>query len=176
MDEKSSPPSYFQDLKVMVIDDHEYMRTVLGSILLGFKISRVKDYPDAVAAYAALGKFEPNLILTDWEMKPVDGLQLIRRIRTGTDSPDRFVPIVMVTGHSHVDKVMQARNAGANDFLIKPVSANSLYLRIRSTMEHPRPFVRSETYFGPDRRRREIGAPAGTAERRVAKATVVVAA
>ena len=46
-----------------------------------------------------------------------------------------------------------ARNAGANDFLVKPVSAKSVYLRIRSTMEHPPPFVRSQTYFGPDRRR-----------------------
>ncbi len=175
MDKKSSLPLYFQDLRVMVIDDQEYMRTVLASILLGLKISRVKEYADAAAAYAALGTFEPNLILTDWEMKPVDGLQLIRRIRTDTGSPNRFVPIVMVTGHNHVDKVMQARNAGANDFLIKPVSAKSVYLRIRSTLEHPRPFVRSEIYFGPDRRRREIGSPEKSADRRVTKATVVVA-
>ncbi len=82
----------------------------------------------------------------------------------------------MVTGHNNVDKVMRARNAGVNDFLVKPVSAKSVYLRIRSTMENPQPFVRSETYFGPDRRRCARGPPMGVGERRAAKATKVVAA
>lgn len=176
MNEKSSVPSYFDDLRVMVIDDQEYMRTVLAAMLLGLKINRVKAFADAVAAYAAIKDFGPNLVLTDWEMKPVDGLQLVRRIRTAKDSPDRHIPIVMVTGHNHVDKVMRARNAGANDFLIKPLSARSVYLRIRATMEKPRPFVTSETYFGPDRRRRDLGPPMGGAERRVVKNTTVVAA
>ncbi len=176
MNEKSSVPSYFDDLRVMVIDDQEYMRTVMYSILRSLEIGRVQAYADAVAAYAAMKDFGPNLILTDWEMKPVDGLQLVRRIRMAKDGPDRHVPIVMVTGHNHVDKVMRARNAGANDFLIKPLAARSVYLRIRATMEKPRPFVTSETYFGPDRRRRDLGPSLGGAERRVVKKTTVVAA
>lgn len=176
MDDNSSQPRYFEELKVQVIDDQEYMRSVLASILRGLGIRHIEEHPDAVAAYAALQNFDAGLILTEWEMKPVDGLQFVRRIRTGKDSPNRYVPIVMVTGHSHVDKVMQARNAGANEFLVKPVSAKSVYLRIRSTMEHPQPFVRSESYFGPDRRRRDLGPPTRTTERRKAKATTVVAA
>ncbi len=176
MDEKSSVPPYFEDLKVLAIDDQEYMLSLLTSILRGIGIRHVEVHADAVAGFAALGAFDASLILTDWEMKPVDGLQFIRRVRTGKDSPNRYVPIVMVTCHNHVDRVMQARNAGANDFLVKPVSAKSVYLRIRSTMEQPRPFVRSETYFGPDRRRRELGPPEGTDDRRVAKETTIVAA
>ena len=176
MTKKSSVPPYFEELKVQVIDDQEYMLTVLASILRGFGIRHVEAHPDAVTAFNELKEFDANLILTDWEMKPVDGLQFVRRIRTGKDSPNRYVPIVMVTGHNHVDKVMQARNAGANDFLVKPVSAKSVYLRIRSTMENPQPFVRSKTYFGPDRRRCELGPPMGLGERRIAKATTIVAA
>ena len=176
MDKKPSVPQYFEELKVQVIDDQEYMRVVLASILRGFGIRHVEVYPDPVTAFDELETFDASLILTDWDMKPVDGLQFIHRIRTGKDSPNPYVPIVMVTSHSHVDKVMQARNAGANDFLVKPVSAKSVYLRIRSTMENPQPFVRSKAYFGPNRRRCELGPPKGVSERRVAKATQIVAA
>ncbi len=176
MGENSSLPPFFEELKIQVIDDQEYMRSVLGSFLRGFNIRHVREYADPVKAFNELEKFEANLILTDWEMKPVDGLQLVHRIRMGKDSPNRYVPIVMVTGHNNVDRVMQARNAGANDFLVKPVSAKSVYLRIRSTMENPQPFVQSKTYFGPDRRRCELGPPMGIGERRVAKVTKIVAA
>ena len=176
MAKNSSVPPYFNELKIQVIDDQEYMRSVLNSILRAFNIRDVREYADPVTAFNELEEYEANLILTDWEMKPVDGLQFVRRIRTGKDSPNRYVPIVMVTGHNNVDRVMQARNAGANDFLVKPVSAKSVYLRIRSTMENPQPFVNSKDYFGPNRRRCELGPPMGSGERRVAKATKVVAA
>ena len=176
MGENSSVPPYFEELKIQLIDDQEYMRTVLISILRAFSIRDIREYADPVTAFNELESFEANLILTDWEMKPVDGLQFIHRIRTGKNSPNPYVPIVMVTGHNNVERVVQARNAGANDFLAKPVSAKSVYLRIRSTMENPQPFVRSKNFFGPNRRRCELGPPMGFGERRVAKTTKVVAA
>jgi len=147
MQGNSATPEYFESLRVMVVDDQEYMRSLLSSILRGLQIDHVEVHGDAVEAYAALTRFDPTLILTDWEMKPVDGLRFVHRIRMGDDSPNRYVPIVMVTGHNHVDKVRQARDAGANDFLIKPVSAKSVYSRICCTIERPRPFVRATAYF-----------------------------
>ena len=176
MGENSSVPPYFHELKIQVIDDQEYMRSVLNSILRAFSIRDIREYADPVTAFNELEAFDASLILTDWEMKPVDGLRLVRRIRMGKDSPNRYVPIVMVTGHNNVDRVMQARNAGANDFLVKPVSAKSVYLRIRSTMENPRPFLRTKTYVGPDRRRCELGPPRGIGERRAGHSSTIVAA
>ncbi len=176
MESNSATPEYFASLRVMVVDDQEYMRILLCSILNGLKVGDIQAHGDAVEAYAALVSFDPTLILTDWEMKPVDGLRFVRRIRMSDDSPNRYVPIVMVTGHNHVDKVRQARDAGANDFLIKPVSVKSVYSRIKGTIEKPRPFVRGASYFGPDRRRRDMGPPSGAAERRADKSTTVVAA
>ena len=94
MDKKPSVPQYFEELKVQVIDDQEYMRVVLASILRGFGIRHVEVYPDPVTAFDELETFDASLILTDWDMKPVDGLQFIHRIRTGKDSPNPYVPIV----------------------------------------------------------------------------------
>ena len=73
---------------------------------------------------------------------------------TSPESQNPFVPIVMLTGHTSLERVHQARDAGINEFLAKPVSSKNLLGRLVSVIEHPRPFVRARCYFGPCRRRR----------------------
>ena len=89
-------------------------------------------------------------------MSPLDGLDFVRLVRTGNDSPNKFVPIVMLTGHTETHRVMEARDCGVNEFLAKPNSARGLYARIRQIIDNPRPFIQTSRYFGPDRRRRQI--------------------
>ena len=74
-------------------------------------------------------------------------------VRTAPDSPNPFVPIIMLTAHSSLERVIQARDSGVNEFLTKPVTASGLYSRISTVIESPRQFVRASEYFGPDRRR-----------------------
>jgi DNA-binding response OmpR family regulator len=74
-------------------------------------------------------------------------------IRTSPESPNRFMPIIMLTGYTQHNHVVQARDTGANEFLAKPVSVNSILTRLLALIEHPRPYVRTKTYFGPCRRR-----------------------
>jgi DNA-binding response OmpR family regulator len=64
-----------------------------------------------------------------------------------------FVPIIMLTGHTERTRVTAARDAGITEFLAKPISAKGLYQRVFSVVAHPRPFIKTATYFGPDRRR-----------------------
>jgi DNA-binding response OmpR family regulator len=66
------------------------------------------------------------------------------------------VPIIMITGHTEKHQVEAARDAGITEFLIKPITAQSLFSRITEVVERPRAFVRCESYFGPDRRRRNV--------------------
>ena len=91
--------------------------------------------------------------MVDWEMGPSSGIELTKRIRTASDSPNPFLPIIMVSGYSEVARVLKARDAGVNEFLAKPVSAHSIYTRIKMLIERPRTFVRSPAFVGPDRRR-----------------------
>ena len=72
-----------------------------------------------------------------------------------SQSPNPFVPIIMLTGHTHVDRVLQARDAGVTEFLAKPISINAILSRLVAIVDHPRPFVRTKSYFGPCRRRRD---------------------
>ena len=94
-------------------------------------------------------------------MKPMDGLAFTREIRTAQNSPNPFIPIVMMSGHTEKHRVQAARDAGITEFLAKPITAQSLFARIAEIVDRPRPFVRCPGYFGPDRRRKAIEDYAG---------------
>jgi DNA-binding response OmpR family regulator len=95
----------------------------------------------------------PDIVITDWAMPIFDGIELTQMIRQPGASANPFVPIIMLTGHSEKRRVVAARDAGVTEFLVKPLSARALYERIVNVVVNPRPFVRTKTYFGPDRRR-----------------------
>ena len=142
------------------------MRRLLRSILAALGFQDIREADGAKEAYGSLTQYPPDFVIADWHMKPVDGLEFIRMVRLGADSPNPFLPIIMLTGHTELRRVIEARDAGANEVMAKPISARALYARILSIIEEPRPFVRTADYFGPDRRRRDVGPPPGVAERR----------
>ena len=81
----------------------------------------------------------------------MDGVECVRQIRT-LNGVNRFVPIIMVTGYTETSLKKEARDAGVDDFLGKPISPQSLLGRIISVMDNRRPFYEADGYFGPDRR------------------------
>lgn len=144
----------FDQVNVLLVDDNAHMRTLLAEILKAVGVTRPREASDGAEAFEMLraGKFD--VVFTDISMKPMDGIEFTRLLRTSPSSPNPYVPIVMITGHSTGTRVTAARDAGANEFLAKPVTAKNVLDRLRLIINHPRPFVRTPTYFGPDRRRR----------------------
>ena len=142
-------------LNFLIIDDNKHMRALIKSILHALGAKNILDAGDGADAFKQLRHFPADIILCDWSMDPLDGLDFTRLVRTGKDSPNPFVPIIMLTGHTEMNRVVEARDAGVHEFLAKPISATGLYARIRAIIENPRPFVRSGPYFGPDRRRKQ---------------------
>ena len=153
-------------LRVLIVDDNRYMRDLMQDVLLAFKIRDICKADDVPKAFQELKYFAADIILTDWHMEPLDGVEFVQLVRNANDSPNPYVPIVMVTGFSEAERVWQARDAGVNEFLVKPLSAKSIYSRIISIIDRPRPFVRTKDFFGPDRRRQNLGPPPQVAERR----------
>jgi DNA-binding response OmpR family regulator len=103
-----------------------------------------------------LREAKPDFVVTDLSMEPVDGVEFTRRVRQSKDSPNAYLPIIMVTGHTERPRIMAARDAGVTEILAKPINAQSLMLRIAEVVGKPRPFVRAGDYFGPDRRRHNV--------------------
>ena len=92
--------------------------------------------------------------MTDLAMQPLDGIDFVRLLRNSPDSPNPMAPVIMITGHSTHRRVQEARDVGVNEFLSKPVTARGVLSRIAQVVDNPRPYVRTDGYFGPDRRRR----------------------
>jgi PleD family two-component response regulator len=159
----------FDGLKVMVVDDNRHMRALVMSVLHALGVGAAREFAEAHEAFRDLGQFKPDLIIVDWHMEPLDGLEFARMVRASPKSPAPYVPLIMLSGYTELKRICEARDAGVNEFLAKPISARSLYQRIVSLIANPRPFVRTASYFGPDRRRRDVGPPEGTADRRGAQ-------
>jgi CheY-like chemotaxis protein len=144
----------FDKLKVLVVDDSAPMRKLVAEILHAFGVTTIFESPDAERAWSMLREFCPDVLILDWQMEGMSGIELVKKIRTSGDSANPFVPVIMLTGHTHIDRVREARDAGVNEFLAKPVSVKGILTRLVSVIENPRPFVRTKDYFGPCRRRR----------------------
>lgn len=133
------------------------MRTLLRDVLSAFGIKKVVSVSDGGRAWRELQDFPADIAIVDWNMRPVSGLQFVKRVRQSRDSPNPFLPVIMLTAYSERRRVMMGRDAGVTEFLVKPVTPQRLYDRIAAIIEHNRSFVRSQSYFGPDRRRVEKG-------------------
>ena len=143
----------FSRLRFIIIDDNTYIRRVLRALLYGFGAREVFEAEDGAAGLEAFMAHSPDIVITDWEMPILDGIEVTRMIRQPSSNSNPFVPIIMVSAYSEKRRVIEARDAGVTEFLVKPISAKSLYQRVLNAVANPRPFVRTATYFGPDRRR-----------------------
>ena len=162
-----STKSYnLERLNFLIVDDNKHMRALVKTILHALGAKNCREASDGADAFKELRHFPADIIICDWNMSPLDGLDFVRLVRTGGDSPNPFVPIVMLTGHTELVKVIEARDSGVHEFLAKPISARSLYARIWIIIEKPREFIKTKSYFGPDRRRND--AEYKGSERRVA--------
>lgn len=153
-------------LRVMIAEPSPQLREILRDILRrGIGVGEVLDAKNGETALSMLRDFPCDAVIADTLMTPMTGIELTEHIRTGTDRIDPFVPVIVVSGHAEIREIIAARDAGANEYLAKPLSAKLVELRLNAVLHHPRPFIRSDNFFGPDRRRHEVGDHAD-AERR----------
>ncbi len=148
-------------LNILLVDDNRHMRALLTAILRAIGVKNIFEASDGAEALQALRSHDFDLIMTDLQMEPLDGIDFVRLLRNSPDSPCPMVPVIMITGHSTMRRVAEARDVGVTEFLSKPVTARGVLQRIGLVIDHPRAFVRTEGYFGPDRRRRRDPAYAG---------------
>ena len=159
----------FERLKILVVDDNVHMRKLVVTILQAFGVIQIFEAESGDRAWAILREANPDVVVLDWVMEGMSGLDLMRMIRTNPQSPNPFVPVIMLTGHTSIEHVNKARDCGINEFIAKPVSVKTMMSRLASVIEHPRPFVRTCQYFGPCRRRRGDGDYRGPERRKDVK-------
>ncbi len=163
----------FNRLRFLVIDDNVHMRRIVRTLLNGFGTREVCEAEDGPSGLEAFTQYGPEIVIVDWALPGLDGLELTRMMRQSDADGNAYVSIIMLTGHSDKARVMMARDAGITEFLAKPVSAKGLYQRVANAVLNPRPFIRTATYFGPDRRRNVNPAYTGPERRKGGEADVI---
>jgi two-component system chemotaxis response regulator CheY len=143
----------FDELRFVVVDDNAHMRRIVRTLLRAFGSREIYESEDGASGLEAVEAYSPDILITDIKMPIFDGIELTRMIRNPDGCRHPFLPIIVLTAYSEKKHVIAARDAGATEFLCKPVSAMALYRRIQNVVEKPRDFIRTPKYFGPDRRR-----------------------
>lgn len=143
----------YSSLSVLLVDDSLYMRRIIRILLNSFGVRNIEEAEDGAIALELFELCQPDLVITDWMMPVFDGLELTRAIRNLDTSSSPYTAIIMMSGFCERSKVIKARDAGVTEFLAKPMSAQHLYERIENCIANPRQFVRTKSFFGPDRRR-----------------------
>lgn len=145
------------NIAVLVVDSNHNHMQLIKEVLRPLGVTRIAECTNAKDALAYLENNVVDIIFTEWHMDgDMDGIAFVEWVRKNPASKNVFVPIIMVTAQSEEWKVMRARDAGVTEFLVKPFSAKTMARRITVVIEYPRQFVRTDDFFGPDRRRHKV--------------------
>ena len=145
-----------KELTVLVVEDSEPMMDVLVTILTRFGFGKILTAQDGEQGFSIFQRYKPDLIITDWHMDPVDGIEMTKWIRRNKYSVKRMIPIIMMAGFTEKSRIANARDLGITEILVKPFKAEELARRIMHVIDVPRDFIEAQQFFGPDRRRRKI--------------------
>ena len=145
--------SSLQALNVLLVDDNQHMRAITSAVLQSAGVRKVREASDGAAGLEMLRQQSIDLAIVDFNMFPLDGVEFTRLVRNSPDTVNPYLPIIMMTGHSERSRVYEARDAGVTEFVVKPITAKAILDRIQAVIFHPRAYVKTDGYFGPDRRR-----------------------
>lgn len=141
----------FERMTVLLVEPHQLVRRILRDILRGLGVGSSVAVDTIEDAYRHLADAPVDLIFTDWS-SATDAIALLRLVRA-EDSPNPFVPVVVMSAYGDRDHVRAARDLGINEYMLKPFAPQTVASHLRAVARQPRMFVRSGNFFGPDRRR-----------------------
>ena len=165
--------SDFDNLNVLVVADPLPLKILLMPVLYTIGVKNFLTAGNAKEGFDLFCKHSPDLVLADWDMALLSGIELTQKIRHAPLSPDHRMPVILFTGdETAMVRMTQARDAGVTQLLLKPFSASELIEAITHAMNDPREFIDFPNYIGPDRRQDVLpgysGSPRRVADRQTA--------
>ena len=152
----TSPPKKLSHIHVLIMDADYRISELVKRVLFSLGFKKISYAKNGKEGLEILKSTKIDLIITDWDMAPISGIEFIESIRQSDTSQHRTTPIIMLTGKAQQHHVIAARDAGITEFVVKPFSATTICKRITLIVDHPRNFVVSPDFTGPDRRRRTV--------------------
>lgn len=119
-------------MNVLIVDDYKTMLRIVGNLLKQLGFSNIDEATDGATALEKLRQKPYGLVISDWNMEPMTGLQLLKEVRS--DIKLKTVPFIMVTAESKTENVVAAKQAGVNNYIVKPFNAATLKMKISSVI------------------------------------------
>lgn len=142
-----------QQLNILIVDSNAYMRRMTRTMLTNLGAKSVIEASDGLAALESIRTCDPDVMLLDMDMPVLNGMEVIRIVRSPGVFPRPNLPIIMLTSRGHRSSVLHALRAGAHEFLVKPTSAKALRDRLTAIAYKPRPMVKLGDFYVPQPRR-----------------------
>jgi two-component system, chemotaxis family, chemotaxis protein CheY len=117
-------------MPVLVVDDYSTMIRIIRNLLKQIGFEDIDDAPDGGAALAKMQERRYGLVISDWNMEPMSGYELLKRVRAS--SALAKTPFIMVTAESKTENVVAARDAGVSNYIVKPFNAQTLKAKIEA--------------------------------------------
>jgi two-component system, chemotaxis family, chemotaxis protein CheY len=119
-------------MNVLIVDDYKTMLRIVKNLLNQIGFTSVDEAEDGSSALAKIRQKEYGLIISDWNMQPMTGLQLLQEVRA--DAKLKHIPFIMVTAESKTENVVAAKQAGVNNYIVKPFNAGTLKGKIATVL------------------------------------------
>ena len=145
--------SEFKDIRTLIIDPAGHSKALLKSLLTTLEVARVVAVANTDEALLSLRREDFSVVFCDELVGPLDPLVFLKTLRRDLTTRDVTVPVVLISAGADYSKIVAARDAGMNDVMAKPVSAETVERKLRSLLLAPRSFVTAKAFVGPDRRR-----------------------
>jgi two-component system chemotaxis response regulator CheY len=146
-----------QGLNILIVDGNHYMRRLTRMMLMNLGAKSVVEASDGLAALEQIRTCDPDVMFLDWDIPVLDGMEVIRIVRSPGLFPRPNLPIIMLTNRAHRSSVVQALRAGVHEFLLKPTSPKALRDRLTSIAIKPRPMMKLGDFYVPQPRRLPAG-------------------
>ena len=150
---KNEVDALIPQLGVLIVDDNQFMRKIVRNLLVNIGVRAVFEAGDGIAGLDAIRTVAPDIVVLDWELPLLNGAEFVRIVRSPSVFPVPDIPIIMLSAHAERWRVVEATRLGVNEYLRKPVSAQSLLDRMISIFAKPRPVVQVGDYYGPEPRK-----------------------
>jgi len=142
-----------QNLAILIVDGNAYMRRLARMMLLNLGARSVMEASDGIAALDVIRDCDPDVVVLEWDVPLLGGMELMRIVRSPGVFPRPNIPIIMLTERAHSSSVREALRAGVHEYLLKPTSPKALQDRLTSIVVKPRPMMQLGEHYVPKPRK-----------------------
>jgi two-component system chemotaxis response regulator CheY len=121
-----------KDMPILIVDDYKTMLRIIRNLLKQIEFNNIDEATDGGTALEKLKDKKYGLVISDWNMQPMTGLDLLRAVRS--DGNLKETPFIMITAESKTENVIAAKEAGVNNYIVKPFNAETLKSKIESVL------------------------------------------